>query len=578
MKSAKILIAVAVILVPVCSGAVEHLSLADATPGRTGICVTEMDGGERVEIPLTVLGTIGSGTPNGEIVLVRLDDPRFEKTGIIAGMSGSPVYLDGRLLGALAYGWPFSKDPIGGVTPFERMLEVEAASFPATAAGRPQFVELLASSIEGDLGERLVDWLLPGTSPGLRPLPLTVSFAGGAGLSGGTWLDEGWRRMGWLAAAGGSATAGAASSEIKPGSMVAAVLVDGDLSIAAAGTVTEVQGDRLWAFGHSSFGAGGVELPLARAGVVAVMPSLMSSFKFFSVGEIIGAMVADRAPGVVGQLDRVAPMIPFRVTVNERAYSFRVARHPTLLPFLAAYLTQSSHGAFGRALGDQSIDLRMELRYPDDRAAVSASFAGNQAPSQAAAYTAAVVAYLENSAFETPEVEEISIELSVHEELRSARILEIVPDRRVVRPGDELAVGFRLQPHRGSEIVKTLKLKVPDSAPAGRLDLVGADGAAWTAYDLQMRPLLTADFQDEIELVNRLEAANSLVAVFERQDLGITVAGGSISAPPSVVMQLRSALGPNLETTAYSVIAKTTVEMPFVVSGAQRISLTVRKD
>ena len=109
----------------VSAGAVEHLALADATPGRTGVCITEMDGGERVEIPLTVLGTIGSGTPDGEIVLVRLDDPRFEHTGIIAGMSGSPVYLDGRLLGALAFGWPFAKEPIGGVTPFARMLEIE---------------------------------------------------------------------------------------------------------------------------------------------------------------------------------------------------------------------------------------------------------------------------------------------------------------------------------------------------------------------------------------------------------------------------------------------------------------------
>ena len=119
--------------------AVEIAGLADATPGRSGVCVTEMDGGERVEIPLTVLGTIGSGTPRGEIVLVRLDDPRFEETGIIAGMSGSPVYLDGRLLGALAYGWAFAKDPIGGVTPFERMVDIEASSGgPAGVAGRPQ--------------------------------------------------------------------------------------------------------------------------------------------------------------------------------------------------------------------------------------------------------------------------------------------------------------------------------------------------------------------------------------------------------------------------------------------------------
>ena len=114
--------------------AVESLPITEATPGRTGVCVTEMDGGERVEIPLTVLGTIGAGTPDGEIVLVRLDHPRLRETGIIAGMSGSPVYLDGKLLGALAYGWAFATEPIGGVTPFSRMLEVERPQPPDTSA------------------------------------------------------------------------------------------------------------------------------------------------------------------------------------------------------------------------------------------------------------------------------------------------------------------------------------------------------------------------------------------------------------------------------------------------------------
>jgi hypothetical protein len=559
----------------VSAGAVEHLALADVTPGQTGVCITEMDGGERVEIPLTVLGIIGSGTPDGEIVLVRLDDPRFEHTGIIAGMSGSPVYLDGRLLGALAFGWPFAKEPIGGVTPFERMLEVVPSPSPAAAAKRPPFGDIVAAVRAGSLGKMVVDWLQPEDSDRLQPLPLVV---GGSWIpSGSTWLAESWRRMGWVGTPGGAAADGSGAGEIDPGDMVAAVLVDGDVSIAAAGTVTEIRGDLLWAFGHPSLGAGAIVMPLARAHVVAVMPSVMSSFKFFTIGEPIGALVADRAPGIVGRLGQEAPMVPIRVSVDGRAYSFRAVRHPTLLPLLVGYLSHASQGAFGRTFGDQTTSTNIEVRYPDQETArVSAVFAGTQASAEAAAFATAVVAYFEGSSFAAPTIESVDISLVTSEDIRTAKIIEIVPETRVVRPGQELEVRFRMQRHRGGEETRTLTLRIPDGMPDGRLDLVGADGAAWTAYDLQMRPFEPSTFADEVRLVNSLIPGNTLVAVLERQDLGMVVSGGSLSAPPSLVLQLRSALGPNLETTAYSVFAEAEVEVPFRVTGAQRIPITVR--
>jgi len=559
----------------VSAAAVDHLSLSDATPGRTGVCITEMDGGERVEIPLTVLGTVGSGTPDGDIVLVRLEDPRFERTGIIAGMSGSPVYLDGRLLGALAFGWPFAKEPIGGVTPFERMLEVEPSPAPTAAATRPPFGDIVAAVRTGSLGKMVVDWLQPEDVDRLQPLPLVVG--GSWTPSGSGWLGESWRRLGWVGTPGGAAADGPGVGEISPGDMVAAVLVDGDVSIAAAGTVTEVRGDLLWAFGHPSLGAGAVIMPLARASVVAVMPSVMSSFKFFTVGEPIGALVADRAPGIVGRLGQEAPMVPVRVSVDGRTYSYRAVRHPTLLPLLAGYLSHASQSTFGRTFGNQTLSTRIEVQYPgQETARVSAVFAGIQAPAEAAAFATAVVGYFEGSSFAAPAIESVDISLVTSEDIRTATIIEIVPETRVVRPGQELEVRFRMRRHRGGEEIRTVTLRIPDGIPDGRLDLVGADGAAWTAYDLQMRPFEPSSFADEVRLANSLIPGNTLVAALERQDLGMVVSGGSLSAPPSLVLQLRSALGPNLETTAYSVFAKAEVELPYRVIGAQRIPITVR--
>jgi hypothetical protein len=554
---------------------VEHLDPAEATPGRTGVCITEMDGGERVEIPLTVLGTVGSGTPDGEIVLVRLDHPRFEETGIIAGMSGSPVYLDGKLLGALAYGWAFASEPIGGVTPFARMVEMSSAPPASGVLSRPTFNEIMGATGDGTLGELVVDWLLPQGSGELRPLPLVV--AGWQTPSNGGWLTESWRRMGWVAASGGGQVESGDLGDVAPGSMVAAVMVEGDVTLAAGGTVTEVRDDRLWAFGHPSFGAGATTFPLSRAGVVAVLPSLMNSFKFFTVGEPIGAIVADRRDGVVGRIGAEAPMVRISVTVNDRMYSYRAARHPILMPLLAGYLAHASHGVAGRTFGDQTVATRVSVHYPgDETASLTETFAGSLASVESSAFATAVIAYLEGSSFEGPEIESIDIALETIERLEAATIIDIVPERRVVRPGEDLAVRFRLRPHRGPEQTRTITVQIPEEMPEGRLDLVGADGAAWTAYDLQMRPLLPANFSDEVRLVNSVDPSTTIVAVLERRDSAMVMPGGTISAPPSVVLQLRSALGPNLDTVAYSVFAKVEAEMPFPVSGAQRIPLTVR--
>jgi len=576
MKCFKFMLAAVVVIAgSSATWGVEHLDPAEATPGRTGICITEMDGGERVEIPLTVLGTIGSGTPDGEIVLVRLDHPRFEETGIIAGMSGSPVYLDGKLLGALAYGWAFASEPIGGVTPFARMVEMSPAPSASTLLTRPTFREIMGAAGDGTLGGLVVDWLLPESSREVRPLPLVVA-GWQAPLKGG-WLAESWRRMGWVAASGGGQAESSDLGEVAPGSMVAAVMVDGDVTLAAGGTVTEIRGDRLWAFGHPSLGAGATTFPLSRAAVVAVLPNLMNSFKFFSVGEPVGAIFADRRDGIVGRLGAEAPMVPVTVAVNERSYSYRAARHPILTPLLAGYLAYASHGVEGRTFGDQTVAIRVSIRYPGhDVASVAATFAGPTASVESSAFTAAVVAYLEASSFEGPEIESIDIAVEAVETLEAATIIDIVPERRVVRPGEELAVRFRLRPHRGPEQTRTLTLQIPSEMPEGRLDLVGADGAAWTVYDLQMRPLLPADFSDEVRLVNSVDPSTTIVAVLERRDSGMVMPGGTISAPPSVVLQLQTVLGPNLDTVAYSVFAKVEAEMPFPVSGAQRIPLTVR--
>lgn len=573
-------ITIAALMLAVVVSAAEVMDIAEVVPGSAGVCITEMDGGEVVEIPLTVIGTVGPWSAEGEIVLVRLEDERFRHTGIIAGMSGSPVYVDGQLLGALAFGWTFSKEPIGGVTPFRRMTSLaDSGAGPAPAvSGRPSLAEMLEARRDNDLGELLTGWLLPERTEEPAALPVAVTGAAGWDTPDGSWLAESWRRLGWVSVPGGGGAT--AAGELEPGAMVAAVLVDGDAVLAAGGTVTEIRGDEVWAFGHPFLNGGGTRLPMARAKVVAVLPSQLRSFKFFSVGETIGSFSVDRSHGIWGRLGEAPPMVPVTVNVDGRRYEYRSVRNPALMPFLIANVAQTSHASRGRAFGDQTLALRLELRYEGQEPLVyTETIASADAPARAWALTAALVAYTENSSFDAPALEAVAIDVATLEHLSGLRLVDAVPQRRVVRPGEELSVRLRLRPYRDADLVaRDLVIEVPAGTPEGRLDLVVADGAAWTLYDLGMRPYVPASFADEVRLINDLRPSTSLIMALERRQGGVALDGGSVVMPPGLVVQLQSGLGSELSTTSYAVVESVEEAMTAPVSGAVRIELQVRAE
>jgi hypothetical protein len=562
------------------AAALDVISASEVREGARGVCVTEMDGGELVEIPLEVLGTLGPSTPEGELVLVRLEGERFEQTGIIAGMSGSPVYVDGRLLGALAYGWAFSEEPIGGVTPFERMQRlgdlVGSVGSGGAAARRPELVDILEAVRARSLGTMLTDWLVSPREPaqGLRPLALPVS-----GVAPRVdWLADAWSRLGWMSAPVGGPD-GAEGGELVPGAMVAGVLARGDVTLAAGGTVTAVDGDRVWAFGHPFLGAGDVRLPMARARVIGVLPSQLNSFKFFSVGAGLGAFETDRAHGIWGRIGPAPSMVPVDVEVDGRSYRFESVRHPTLTALLVGYLTASSHAVRGRTFGDQTVTLDVQAEFDDGRSAsLQETFAGADAPALAAGMSTALVAYLDASAFDRPDLARVSVDLRSTETLRNAEVVEIVPDRRRVQPGDEVVARVRVRPHRKPEAWHTVRVRVPETASAGRLDLVVADGASWSAYDLRMRPQRPKAFEDELDLVARLEPSTRLVAALERPDPALVTGSGAVSAPVGVLLELAGGLGDATPMASWGVVARSHRDLDYPLAGAARIRLEVRPE
>lgn len=542
-------------------------------PGQRGLCVTEWTGGERWEIPVEVMGVLDAAAPGRTTVLVRLDDPRFTERGVVQGMSGSPVYVDGKLLGALAFGWPFARTPLAGVTPFSAMRAIPAA--PGAAGAAVPALADLTGIASGSLAPYAALPRLAAADAGALP-PLAVA---GLPLPGPDVLAGLGLRA--IPAASGAAVAGVPEA----GDMLAALLVWGDAVVGAGGTVTAREGDLIWAFGHPFLNLGTVSLPAARARVLAVQDSFEVPFKFFAVGEPFGTVVADRTPGILARAGDVAPGVPVTVRVDEAGgdttWSFRIAELPLVEPLLVTYLTNACLSARGAAAGLASVALRLEARFADGRSvAVSQATQGVDALARMAGFAGTVVSFLVNSPFPHPALTGLDVSLERAESAAGADLVEAVPARTTVRPGETLEVLVRLQPNDGPAFARRLALTVPATVGDGKLDLIVADGAAWSDYRVKAEGIDPASFADQLTQVAGLESSRTLVCVLEDRAGGVALPGASQPAlPPSWAATLATGLGADggLRRLTTAVVAAARWEAPFPLTGAFRIPLTVRR-
>ncbi|HSM50829.1 MAG TPA: SpoIVB peptidase S55 domain-containing protein, partial [Thermoanaerobaculia bacterium] len=454
--------------------------LSQVRPGLTGHGLSVFAGTEPRRFEVEVVGVLERAAPGTSYILARLAGEGLERTGVIAGMSGSPVYLDGRLAGAVAFAFPFAKEALAGITPVESMRAIPAAAGAASgamggsaSAATPlvALADLAAERWPADLLER-----------SLAPL---AAAAGGPepGRPGILWAAAGWpagargrREAAGLAAAGLSGSRGAAAP-IVPGSAAAALLVDGDFQLAATGTVTEREGDTLLAFGHPLFGLGPVSLPLAGAEVIAVVPSQSVSFKLANVGPVAGAWTVDHAAGVRGQVGRAAPQLPVTIEVRPDGaaaaapLALRVAEHPLFTPGLTALGLLGALDLAGAAVA-QSVDLELLFRLAEGPPlAMRQSFDGPGAGSEALLWQLALHSYLALNPLAPVRVAALEVRAAAFGEPRGATVIAAHPERTVVRPGERLGVEVVLSPHRRPVERRRLELALPADLPPGRYPL-----------------------------------------------------------------------------------------------------------
>jgi len=583
-----------------------YMPIDEVKAGMVGVGRTVFQGTAIEDFKAQIIGVIRSNVgPRRDLILARLEGGPLAKTGVIAGMSGSPVYIDGRLIGAVSYSLgAFATEAIAGITPIAEMIDATTpVPAPTTARSVPIPIgadpSALVRAFESAIGPArpfatgspatLGSMAQPdaGLARALHPiaLPLAISgFEGGITES----VMALFRQAGFLAVPGGSRAwpqdAAASSDPLRPGDPVGVALITGDLQFGATGTVTEVDGTRVYAFGHPLYNVGPVSYAMTRAYVHAVLPSLSSSIKLASLGEVVGTVQQDRATAVAGVFGQRPRMVEMTVSLRRdggpvRRFAFSIVDNPLLTPLLAYtalanIFTQHEHD-FGPATfavrGRAAITRHGSVDFDD-------VFAGDQPGLAAASAVTMPIGALMTNAKEPIRVESLHLEIDSAERLRVATIERVWLETTDIQRGTTVPVKILLSTWRGEPILQTVPVDIPRNAE-GPLTLLVADGVRFAQWEArEQRAVLNPDSVDQmVKILNQSRRGNRLYVRLLARDNGAVVGGEAMPALPSSVLAVLqgdrgSAANPPLQT---STLGAWEIPMGQAVVGLRTLTVTI---
>jgi hypothetical protein len=577
------------------AGTTRILPASEIQPGMKGYGLSDLGDGKGVQrFDVEIVGLLRSFAPKQDLILARIENASLERTGVIAGMSGSPIYVGDRLIGALAYGWPFSREPICGITPIQSMLDIRKAPptppvpIGGAATRAAAFVTAFRDASFQKPFEGLLQALHPGAAGGgLEALPLPVSVSGA--LTGETLLPRIAEEAGWLltpsgasAPGGAGAVAGSSDGRLEPGSAVAAVLLSGDMVLSATGTVTWVDGNSLLAFGHPFLSMGPVNMPMARADILTVLPSLYRSFKFSSTGALLGSVSQDRSTGILGSFDKPATMVPVTIRMSSeefppQTFRFEVVHNSMLTPILLAVAIDNVLTTLEKRAGERTIVWKSAIETPERTVHWDSVFSGLTAREEAVASLAVLTNYLMANEFRDLPIRGVEVEMEHSDRLQSARIVHVEAQKKNVRPGDRVPIRVELEDFRGGPRRVVLTARIPDDAPPGPLTVFVGDGNAATAYDLALYPSDPHSLDQVLDFLSRLRPANTLNLLCYRKAPGAVVNGEPLAELPPTRSVLLRDRGPGDGTPdlGYVRLQEETISQPVPVTGSARLRLEV---
>ena len=470
-------------------------------PGQKAVVRTVFAGDSVESFDAEIVGVVPGGRAEGDLILARATSPRVERTGVAQGMSGSPVYVDGKLIGALSSGWAFSREPIFGITPIAEMLAVldepELPVAPETAgpvgaeplgAPRARFGEYRWSGDDDDAPAPV----LPPAIRRATPLGLPLAVSGAA--SGATELLAAlFEPAGFAVVPGGRDRAAGKPRTLEPGDAVAVDVLRGDLNLSAIGTVTYRDGDRVLIFGHPFFQSGQVRLPLSTANITTILGNLNTSFKIGTPGTPVGTATQDRRAAVAGRLGPSPALMPIRVVVRgtsprEQRFAFECVEDRSLLSQLVSAAVVNSLMESGGTASQQTAEWSVSVWRGGRRLRVGDLAAGEAPINDVTAGVGGPLRFLSANPFARFRADSVVVELEVRPGRAQSLLRAATLGAPSVRPGGTLRVAAQLERWRGARETLTLELPVPEELPDGRYVLHVGGGPEADRYTASRLP------------------------------------------------------------------------------------------
>ena len=545
-------------------------------PGMVGIGRTVFEGDRLEEFKVHVIGVLRNSIgPRRDLILARLEGGPLANTGVIAGMSGSPVYIDGRLVGAVSYSLgQFSKEAIAGITPIDEMTADATLPGPRRQVARVDLqMPLTQESLRASLRQAFA-WIRPfadspsdvqvfgdqsvnaGIGTLLRPIATPLSFGGFApGVI--EPVVSAFRDQGFVTIMAGSEQLALAQSQsngsrgpaLRPGDPIGVGLMNGDFEVGATGTVTEVDGTRVYAFGHPFYQLGPTQFPMTRAHVFTVLPSLAASQKIASTGEVVGIVSQDRATTIAGTLGPGPSMIPVTLTLSSergtrKSFHIGIVRDQLFTPLLAYVAILNTLTSYERQNGVATYALKGAATLKKyGKVDFEDLFTGDQPSVGAAASVVAPINLLMRNAFEDVDIESLNLEIDASEQPRSATLERVWVDGTRVKAGGPATLKVLLRTYRGDEITKDVTIQIPPNA-RGSVQVMVADGVRLSQFEsreLQVQPMQTTGLPQMIRVLNSARKNNRLYVRLVTRDDGAVVKGEPLAALPSSVLAVMEA-------------------------------------
>jgi hypothetical protein len=589
-----------------------YWDVKDLRPGMKGVGKTVMVGTKLEEFGAEVLGVMRDVSPGRDMVLCRLTGCNLEHAGIIQGMSGSPIYIDGKLLGAVAFAWEFAKDPIAGVTPFQQMVQyVRANDRRIAAEAKDRAADEGFQEARGSIVSELDSLAAAEAFPSAGAAPLPVSGGAVAGMTrivtplaatgfsprALSLLESRLRPLGMAPMAGGAAPEHVrreqAHHKLEPGAPLSIAMVMGDFDLSGIGTVTHVEGNRVYGFGHPMFSLGSCEMPMMTGYIHTVYPRASVSMKMGSPLEVVGVLDTDVSTGVAGRVGPKPDMLTLRVRVktgryaDSHVYKVQMIREPALLPSLLMAVLTSAIDTEGNLPEELTAHLTASFKLVGhEPITVRDTFSGPRyTGSMGAATLFSPVAAIANMLVRNPmapvRIEVIECDVEIEPGRKVAAIESVRLLSETIEPGHDLKAFVTLKPFKGKRQFVEILVPIPRDFPEGTHEACFTDMSGSIRRRFRNEPPLAeprdlATFMSAIRMQTEPKRT-SIFAHIASPERGVAVQGQEL---PNLPGSVRAVFASKKEIPAQPIRADLTgiANTAWVVEGSQTLRFTVVKD